>query len=992
LIDSSICRESLAALCAMLVMVPTAQALNPSRLLDQYIHDRWSVDLGLPAGPVNAVAQTPDGYLWIGSEQGLVRFDGVSFRVFNHANTESLPGGRVIGLVTDKEGSLWIHLDTRDVLCYRHNRFEPVSSQERVTAMGRGLGGDILLAGSGRVMRYATGKSGTIGSPPIPLVIAIAESSDGTIWLGTHNGLFGLRNGSSFDARGLPDRKVNCLLAGDAGSLWVGTDHGLVRWTGHEITQEGLAPQLRSSQILTMMRDRDRNLWLGTARGTVRMTAAGTYSDAWAAARPSDPAIALFEDREGSLWIGSEQGIQRYRDRVFLAIPIDGGAGPVFTDAMSRTWFGPPSGGLFWIRGKERQAVTVAGLGADVVYSISGGGGEIWVGRQRGGLTRLRTDGGDFEARTFTAATGLAAGSVTTVHRNRDGTVWAGTLNGGVSRVRDGQVKTYTTTDGLASNAISAIEEGADGAVWFATASGLNAFAQDRWRTPASSEGAPPARINCLMQDSANVLWIGTEPGLAFLSNGRLHTPRDLPEPLADEILGLSDDGRGFLWIATGKHVVRVPRNRLLDEHVSADDVREFGSGDGILATKGIRRDRSVMRDSAGRIWFSLRSGISMVEPERLAADSVPAIVHVESVSADGMTVPGGALFRIPAGRRRIRFEYLAITLSVPERVRYRYRLDGFDADWAEPATTRETVYTNLNPGPYTFRVIASNSDGIWNSTEARIHLDVTPEVWQRLWFKLAVVAACLLAMATIYRFRLHNVTKQLSIRFEERLDERTRIAQELHDTLLQGLIATSMQLSVTVDGLPQDAPTRPQFARVLAMLRQVVSESRNAVRGLRSPDSGVDDLEQALSRVREEVAATDSTVFRIVVDGARRPLNPFIRDAAYRIGREALINAFRHSKAAEIELAFYYEAKEFRLVVRDTGVGIDEQFVEKGRDGHWGLIGMRESAEKIGAQLRVRSRASAGTEVELRIPASGTYSETAKKRSWLGPFKMPRA
>jgi signal transduction histidine kinase len=565
-------------------------------------------------------------------------------------------------------------------------------------------------------------------------------------------------------------------------------------------------------------------------------------------------------------------------------------------------------------------------------------------------------------------------------------------LNGGASRVRAGQVKTYTTADGLASNAISAIEEGADGTMWFATASGLNAFAQDQWRTLASSEGAPPARINCLMEDSANVLWIGTDAGLAFLSNGRLHIPRDMPEPLADEILGLADDGRGFLWISTTKHVVRVPRNRLLDEHVSPGEVREFGSEDGIPAAEGIRRDRSVMRDSASRIWFSLRAGISMVEPKRVVADSVPAIVHVQSVSADGMTVPGEALFRIPAGRRRIRFEYIAISLSVPERVRYRYRLDGFDADWAEAAPAREAVYTNLNPGPYTFRVIASNSDGIWNSNEATIHLDVRPELWQTLWFRITLAAACLVTMAAMYRIRLRRLTHQLSIRFDERLNERTRIAQELHDTLLQGLIATSMQLSVTVNRLPPDSSARPQFTQVLAMLQQVVNESRNAVRGLRSPPSSADELENAFSRVREEFAVPNSTAFRIVVEGTRRPLNPLIRDVVYRIGREALTNAFRHANAAEVELDFHYQAGEFRLVVRDTGVGIGDQFLEKGRDGHWGLIGMRESAEKIGGQLRVRSRASAGTEVELRIPARGAYAEAPRKRWWLGRFKKPRA
>jgi signal transduction histidine kinase/ligand-binding sensor domain-containing protein len=984
--DSSICREPLAALCAMLVIVPTAQALNPNRLLDQYLHDRWSADRGFPVGLVNAIAQTPDGYLWIGGEMGLVRFDGANFRVFNHANTDSLPESAVIGLLTDKEGSLWIHLETRDVFRYRHDRFEPVSAPEHVTAMGRGLAGDIVLAGSGQLMRYAGSRPANLGSPAAPLVIAVIEGSDGTVWLGTHNGLFGWRNGSSFDVRGLPDRKVNCLLAGDGGDLWVGTDHGLVRWTGGEITQEGLPAQLRTTQILTMTRDRDRNLWFGTARGTIRISATGAYTETGVDAIA---ARALFEDREGSLWIGSAQAIQRYRDRVFLAIPIEGGSGPIYTDDLGRTWIGPPGGGLFWVRGNERQAVTVAGLGSDVVYSISGGGGEIWVGRQRGGLTRLRGSGADFDARTFTAATGLAAGSVTTVHRNRDGTVWAGTLNAGVSRVRAGQVNTYTTANGLASNAISAIEEGADGTMWFATASGLVAFARDRWRTLTSSEGAPPARINCLMEDSANVLWIGTEAGIAFLSESKMHTPRDMPEPLSEEILGLAYDSRGFLWIDTAKHVVRVPRNRLLEELVTPGEVRDFGPGDGIPTPEGVRRDRSIMRDSAGRIWFSLRSGISMVEPGRVA-DSAPAIVHVESVSADGMTVPGATVFRIPAGSRRIRFEYFAVSLSVPERVRYRYRLDSFDSGWTDPVPSRETVYTNLNPGHYTFRIIASNSDGIWNSTEAKIQLEVAPQVWQTLWFKVAITGACLIGIAALYRIRLHTLTRQMNIRFQERLDERTRIAQELHDTLLQGLIATSMQLSVTVDKIPRDSATRQHFDRVLAMLQQVANESRNAVRGLRSPAASVDDLEAAFSRVREETAAPDSTVFRIVVDGARRPLNPLIRDVVYRIGREALINAFRHSNAAEIELELHYELVVFRLVVRDTGIGIDEQLLQKGREGHFGLIGMRESADKIGGQVRVRSRESAGTEVELRIPGRGAYTEASRKRSWREYLKMP--
>jgi len=976
----------------MLAVLPAAQALNPNRLPEQYTRDLWT---GVyPAGPASAFAQTPDGYLWIGAEQGLVRFDGLGFRVFHHGNTDSFPASPVLGLATDDEGSLWIHLQSREVLRYRHGRFESISASEHVTAMGRGKDGDILLVGSEHFTRYRMGQPATLEAGPSPLVIAVAETTDGTAWLGTHNGLRGLRDGRTFEAPGLSGRKVNCLLAGEAGSLWIGTDRGLLRLAGGQITLDGVPLALRAAQILAMVRDRDGNVWLGTPRGPVRISRSGGYSEARPDAADSGPVSALFEDREGSLWIGCATGIARYRDQVFLTIPTagaSGNSGPVYTGAAGRTWFGPSSGGLFWMTGKERHAVTQAGLNAEVVYAISGGGGEIWVGRQHAGLTRLRGEGGALEVRTFTAAEGLAPGSVTAVHRNRDGTVWAGTLNGGVSRVRNGQVKTYTTADGLASNAVYAIEEGADGTTWFATANGLSVFAQDRWRTLASNAGVPPVRINCLAEDAAGVLWIGTDAGLAFLRSGRVHTPRDLAEPLTDEILGMADDGRGFLWVATAKHVLRVPRSRLLEEHVSAGDLREFGSWDGIPAAEGVRRDRSVMRDDSGRIWFSLRSGISVVEPQRLDAHSVPALVHLQSVLADGVAVPGEALFRIPAGRRRIRLAYLAVSLSVPDRVRYRYRLDGFDADWTEPAAAHETLYTNLNPGPYTFRVIASNSDGVWNSTEAAIRLEVAPEVWQTLWFRSTVVLACLLAAVAAYRIRLHSLTRQLHIRFEERLDERTRIAQELHDTLLQGLIATSMHLSVTIDRLGPDSPARPQFARVLAMLQQVVNESRNALRGLRS-SSRADDLESALSRIQQEFAVPASTAVRIVVEGARRPLNPLIRDAVYRIGREALANAFRHAQAAAVEVELHYDVREFRLVVHDTGIGIDEQTLQTGREGHWGLIGMRELSEKIGAQLKVRSRPSAGTEVELRIPAGVAFSGEPKKRKWLSPFRMPQA
>ena len=989
----------LLALSAVAWLVPAARALDPNRLTGQYIHDHWDGDRGYPGGAVNAFAQTPDGYLWIGSEKGLVQFDGLNFRLFDHANTEELPASPVLGLATDPEGSLWIRMQSREVLRYRRGVFEAVSSLGEITAMAPGLNGDILLIRPHDPMRYRNGKLVHLPNPAGytgRLVISIAETPGGRMWMGTRDsGLFALLDGQAFEPPGLPDRKVNCLLAADAGALWVGTDRGLVRWNGSELTQTGVPAEVRAAQVLAMARDRDSNLWLGTARGLMRMTANGAFVADRGDGGRAEAAGALFEDREGNLWIGRENGIERYRDTVFLTYPsaspgISENSGPVYIDDAGRTWFGPSAGGLFWLRNGERGQVTDAGLGRDVVYSIDGGPGELWIGRQRGGLTHLHYGGATMAADTFTAADGLAPGPVYAVHRSRDGTVWAGTVSGGVSHLGGGGITTYTTANDLASNAISAIAEGAGGTMWFATANGLSAFAGNAWRVYTSQDGVPPGRINCLSEDSSGILWIGTDLGLAYLRNGRAQVPRDAPGPLLEETLGVADDLRGGLWIATSNHVMRVPRARLLEDVSGNLPVREFGPADGIPAPSGIRLDRPVVRDAAGRIWFSLRQGISVVDPARLTGDSAPAIVHIQSVSANGnpvdIRVDNGGPLKIPAGRQRIRFSYLALSLSVPERVQYRYRLDDFDSDWSDPVSARDTVYTNLGPGAYRFRVIASNSEGLWNSGEAVLGVEVVPAVWQTFWFRALAILTCLLGALAIYIIRMRVLTEQLRIRFDERLTERTRIAQDLHDTLLQGLLAASMHLHLVLEQLPAGSKTQTQLARVTAMLQEVVNESRNAVRGLRASGSVPDDLESAFLKVREEFAAAEPTQFRIVVDGPRRPLNPLIRDEVYRIGREALTNAFRHSGAAEVEMEISFHASDLQLAVRDTGCGINEEVLRSGRDGHWGLIGMRESAEKIGGQLKLWSLASGGTELELTVPGRVAFSnaEPDRTRRWL--------
>jgi signal transduction histidine kinase/ligand-binding sensor domain-containing protein len=950
--------------------------------MSQYIRDQWGAEQRFPGGTVNAIAETDDGYLWIGAEAGLVRFDGLNFRLFNHKNSTAFPAGPVLGLTADAAGNLWIRMQSSDLVRYRAGIFHDVSSELPrseigVTAMCRGSNGEVLLARPSGSLKYSGGKLVSLGLPAVGLVISMAQTADGRIWMGTRDAglLSPSEGGVSSIAEGLPDKKINTLLAAGDRQLWIGTDNGLVRWNGIELTQAGLSHFLERAQILAMTSDHESNTWVGTAHGLVRVNARSISSLEKRGFEPGEAVTAVLEDREGDLWVGSAAGIERFRDSVFLTYSPSGGLrsennGPLYVDSDNRTWFAPSGGGLFWLKGEQAGQITSAGLGQDVVYSIAGGPGELWIGRQRGGLTHLITKGGVFTSKTYTQAEGLAQSSIYVVHRNRDGTVWAGTLSGGASRFTNGRFTTYTTKNGLASNSVGAIEEGSDGTMWIATPNGLNALSKDRWRVYTGRDGLPPGNVNCLLEGATGVLWMGTSEGVAFLDSGQIHVPRDVPDALHEPVFGVAEDRNGWLWIATASHVLRVNREKLMHAALSDADVREYGLEDGLRGTGGVKRNRSVVSDSLGRIWFSLNRGISVVDPARLAGNSVSPPVHIQAISADGRPIDLREPVHIPPARQRFTFSYTGVSLSAPDRVKYRYMLEGFDRGWSEPTAAREAVYTNLSPRSYRFRVIASNPEGVWNSADTLIGFDIDPVFWQTWWFRLSGVLTCVLAFAAVYRFRLHQLATQLSVRFEERLAERTRIAQELHDTLLQGFLSASMQLHVAVDRLPADSPAKLSLSRVLELMGQVIDEGRNAVRGLRSSESSSPELEKAFSRIQHELGIDDEVPFRIIVDGEPQPLHPVLRDEVYRIGREALVNAFRHARASTVEVELEYSTNQFRILVRDNGCGIDPHVLQSGREGHFGLPGMRERAERIGARLRVWSRTEAGTEVELTVPS----------------------
>ena len=492
-------------------------------------------------------------------------------------------------------------------------------------------------------------------------------------------------------------------------------------------------------------------------------------------------------------------------------------------------------------------------------------------------MTRLRVGEHPFTARTYTKADGLAQNSVFSVYQARDGTVWAGTLSGGLSKLSNNRFTTYTSANGLLANTVASIIQSSDGTMWFGTTGGLNALTKGGWLGYTEEDGLPSNNVYCLLEDSKGVLWIGTAAGLAFRSPQGIQAAAAGPAWHGEAILGLAEDKLGALWIATANHVLRVNREKLLRGILDEGDVREFGTSDGLRGVGGLRRHRSVMADAAGRIWFTLDRAISVVDPARLTRDTAPAIVHVQAMSADGSSLSMKAPIHIPGRNRRVTFGFAGLSLSAPELVRFRYRLDRYDSQWSLPISVREADFTNLAPGPYRFRVVASNPDGAWNGTEAAIAFEVDPLWWQTWWLRTAFVTACGAAIVLYFRFRMQRLTSRLNLRFDERLAERTRIARDLHDTLLQSFHGLMFRYQAARNMLPR----RPEEAMqaldgALERTEQAIAEGRDAIHNLRASTTVTNELAQAAAALGQEMShelasqhsAAGLARFHVVVEG----------------------------------------------------------------------------------------------------------------------------
>jgi signal transduction histidine kinase len=490
-------------------------------------------------------------------------------------------------------------------------------------------------------------------------------------------------------------------------------------------------------------------------------------------------------------------------------------------------------------------------------------------------------------------------------------------------------------------------------------------------------------------------LWIATEGGLSRLKSGRIATLTVENGLSCDAVHWFREDDTQSVWLYTSCGVVRLARSELdawttaVDQDIKAKPkIRAtlFDNADGVrIMVSGNHFNPQVAKSKDGKLWFTTGDGLSLIDPGRLPFNNLQPPVQIEQLVADrkfyDATYAGGGSLRLPPLIRDLQIDYTALSLAAPEKIRFRYRLDGRDNDWQEAGNRRQAFYNDLGPGNYRFRVIASNNNGVWNETGAYVDFTITAAYYQTAWFRIAVVILFLLALGALYQLRLRQVARVVRARMEERLEERERIARDLHDTLLQSVQGLILKFSAVSKQIPPDLPARNLLENTLDHADEVLAEGRDRIRNLRVHSATLSDLPSAFRSVAEETSQGREVVFKTVVEGRVRELHPMVLEESYCIGREAIINALSHSEGQNVEAEIAYDSRQFRLRIRDDGRGIENEILDAGgRSGHWGIQGMHERAQKIGGQLRIWSRPETGTEIELTVPGATAYPRSTQK------------
>jgi signal transduction histidine kinase/ligand-binding sensor domain-containing protein len=969
----------------------------------------WKTDSGLPNNVVTAIIQTRDGYLWVGTYGGLARFDGVRFTVFNTANTPELQSDRITSLYEDAQGILWIGHERGDLTSYRNGKFEPLEIHEpgvrrKISAINADEAGDIwMLNDDGTLERIRDGL--TCSLPNNDGVALMKQAASGQLWVVSGSRMAPLKNGQLIPLPTASDPVGNYVLGicpSHDGQFWVASD-GLVRkWNGQTWTQN-IGANPRSSSFSTMLQTKSGAIALGTVDSGLYLL----YSNQPALhfchtnGFPNDWIRFLFEDREGTLWLGagSEGLVAVCPSKVETVYPPDHWQGCVplsaTADDDNGIWVGTEGAGLYHRlnTGEWKHFGSSEGISNQFVWCVSEDEShQLWAGTWGGGVF---VEQGDH----FVTPAGLENVIVPmpAILHARDGVTWIGTASG-LLRYQARTVKWFDEKEGLKLPDVRAIEEVKDGTVWFGmVGGGLGRLQNGKVEQFFKRDGLSSDYLICLHLDTNGSVWIGTDGGgLCRYKNGRfskINSANGLP---SNSINGIEDDEHGNFWISSNNGIFRVSQQQLnncADGGIDAVDCLEYGLGDGMpsLQCSGGMQP-SLCRTADGRLWFPTSGGVAVINPESIKINHLPPPVIIEEIIANGHTVADHPQdkqkLRIPPGLQRFEFHYTGLSFIAPNKMRFQYRLEGWEKDWQDAANNKRFAeYSYIPPGDYTFHVRACNSDGIWNDTGASLEFTLLPHFWQTYWFR-AVAVLVITALVAGSGWLISRRRMRAKLERIERLQaverERTRIAKDIHDHLGANLTRISL-LSQSVHGdLENPKQAGAQLDRIYDTSRELTRSLDEIVWAVNPKHDTLDSLASYLGNFAQEYLVSISIRCRLDVplQLPHWPITAELRHNVFLAFKEALHNIVKHSGATRVAVSLSTDAAGFNVIIQDNGKGFDVAAAENnwetqrlGRGN--GLKNLRQRLEKIGGRCEIKSETGSGTEIKFFVSVPASVRET---------------
>jgi signal transduction histidine kinase/ligand-binding sensor domain-containing protein len=968
--------------CVFAVLIATSvDALSLRSLPDGYTRRVWQTQDGLPENTVQAFAQTSDHYLWIGTSGGLVRFDGVRFVVFDRENTPVMHENSIFCLTVSRDGSLWAGTDGGGLVRLRDGIFRSYSALEGLTN---------------------------------GFVRVVYEDRGGTLWVGTDDGLFRL-SGEHFmrvDGAGkIPTLAVHDIREDRAGRLWVGGSK-LVVIQGKECREFSLEGGRSASRVKSIFETSDGTLWVGTVSGlnwlretslenahfervpevtsTVRVLREYGAGTLWIGSigsgliqfrggnftrvattgdPPSSTVLALFEDSEQNIWVGMQTGLLRLSRTAMTTFPLPGVQNADFGTVYS------DRDGSLWVASTDLYRINVRRSGSEMIPAPAPGVRVRNVLRDRSGGFWIGTDGhGVFYSKGnvrihYSTRNGLTNDFVRAFLESRDGSIWIG-ADENINRWHEGTLTTYRMADGLCYFSVRTLLEDRRGDLWIGTDRGVSHWQNGRFVKDAVTTRLDSEKVWTIHEDHDGGLWFGTRGGGLFRwSGGQMASISSAQGLASNSIYQILEDVRGTFWLSGPNGISSVSRHDLdwlIDHPDFHPAVTLYGLSDGVEATQmhGGTQPAGCITPN-GELWFPSNRGPVRILPDQTRPGDLPQTV-IEQVVADGRVVPRSDRLVVPPGAGRLQIDYSAIRLRSQERIRFRYILEGFDHQWNEALSSRVAYYTNLPPGDYRFRVQAFEMNMPENVTEASLAIHWQPHLYRTGWFLALLVAGVLAAVVAAYRIRL----RQVHARYEAVLDERNRIAREMHDTVIQGCASASALLEAVVSLEPEEnGPRRELLDSARDQVRATVNEAREAVWNLRHKEGQIPEIGPLLDQIAKQVNHLSHVPVRFEASGKPATLDGIVEHVVLMVAREAVYNAVRHGQPHQVKIKVHFEGKAMRMEVIDDGIGFDpkEPLAEDG--AHFGLVGMRERIENVGGRFEVISEKGKGTRIWVEVP-----------------------